>query len=127
MECNHKIVYLGVTNIVYKDHTIGAVDLWRCLLCKKVFAEEKQLEVLDLSPEVGMPKISDDERWAVLVCKMKEMKERWKLIKIRKRDKIKHECIKKNIELSVNDFKVEDNKHWLFLPEEHLNEEVSID
>jgi rubredoxin len=127
MECKHKIVYFGVTNIIYKDHTIGAVDLWRCLICKKVFAEEKQLEVLDLSPEVGMPSINDDERWAVLVCKWKEMKERWKLVRIKTNDKIEHECVKKKIELTINDFKIDDDKHWLFIPEEYLNKEVRID
>lgn len=127
MVCEHKIVYFGVTNIIYKDRTIGAVDLWRCLICKKIFAEEKQLEVLDLSPEVGMPRISDDERWAVLVCKLKELKDRWKLIKVKSDDTITHECAKSKIQLAVNNFKVADDKHWIFFPEEHLNKEVSID
>ncbi|RMF31926.1 MAG: hypothetical protein D6752_01145 [Candidatus Nitrosothermus koennekii] len=127
MECEHKIVYFGVTNIVYKERTIGAIDLWRCLKCKKVFAEEKQLEVLDLSPEVGMPRINDDERWAVLVCKLKEMKDRWKLIKVKKDDKIKHECVKNSLELPINDFRLDDEKHWIFFPEEYLNQEVRID
>ncbi|GIU71061.1 MAG: hypothetical protein KatS3mg003_0540 [Candidatus Nitrosocaldaceae archaeon] len=127
MECEHKIVYFGVTNIVYKERTIGAIDLWRCLKCKKVFAEEKQLEVLDLSPEVGMPRINDDERWAVLVCKLKEMKDRWKLIKVKKDDKIKHECVKNSLELHINDFRLDDEKHWIFFPEEYLNQEVRID
>ncbi len=127
MECKHSIVYFGVTNIVYKERTIGAIDLWRCVKCKKVFAEEKQLGVLDLAPEVGMPSINDDERWAVLVCKLKEMRDRWKLIKVKKNLSIKHECLKGSIDLTIDENYNIDDKHWLFLPEEHLNKEVRID
>ncbi|TSA16153.1 MAG: hypothetical protein D4R72_07500, partial [Nitrosopumilales archaeon] len=41
--CKHEIVYFGVTNINYEKRTIGSVDIWRCVKCKKTFCEEKQL------------------------------------------------------------------------------------
>ncbi len=125
MECKHSIVYFGVTNIIHKGRTIGAVDHWRCVKCKKIFAEEKQLGVLELASEVGMPSIKDDERWAVLVCKLNDMKGRWRLFKVKNGSKIKHECVNNILELGLND-KI-DNNHLIFFPEEYINKEVIID
>lgn len=127
MSCKHAVVYLGVTNLIYKDKAIGAVDLWRCAKCRKVFAEEKRLGVLELASEVGMPSIEDDQRWAVLVCKLQDMNERWKLVKVRSNDKVKHKCLKADKELIINDFRIDDDNHMLLLLDQYINKEVRID
>ena len=125
--CNHQIVYYGVTNINYEKRTIGSVDIWRCVLCKKHFCEEKQLGIESIVDEVGMPKINSDQKWAVLVCNLKKHKEMWKLVKIRKDDEIQHECVdEKIVKIKIQDFKVQDEKHWNFLIETSVNKIVDI-
>ena len=125
--CNHQIVYYGVTNINYDKRTIGSVDIWRCVICKKHFCEEKQLGIESIVDYVGMPKISSEQKWSVLVCNLKKHKERWKLIKIKKDDEIQHECLdEKVITLTVKDFKVNYEKHWNFLIENSVNKAAEI-
>ena len=125
--CNHQIVYYGVTNINYDKRTIGSVDIWRCVICKKHFCEEKQLGIESIVDYVGMPKINSEQKWSVLVCNLKKHKERWKLIKIKKDEEIQHECLdEKVITLTVKDFKVNDEKHWNFLIENSVNKAVEI-
>ena len=125
--CNHQIVYFGVTNINYEKRTIGSVDIWRCVICKKHFCEEKQLGIESIVDYVGMPKISSDQKWSVLVCNLKKHKEKWKLVKLKKDDEIQHECIGEKVTmLKVVDFKVNDEKHWNFLIENSVNKVVEI-
>lgn len=125
--CDHQIVYYGVTNINYEKRTIGSVDVWRCARCKAQFCEEKQLGIDTLVDEVGMPKINSDQKWAVVVCNLKKHKERWKLYKIKKDDEIQHECVDEQVvKLKINDFKVQDGKHWNFLIENSVNKVVEI-
>ena len=125
--CNHQIVYYGVTNINYDKRTIGSVDIWRCVICKKHFCEEKQLGIESIVDYVGMPKINSEQKWSVLVCNLKKHKERWKLIKIKKDDEVQHECLdEKVLTLAVKEFKVNDEKHWNFLIENSVNKAVEI-
>lgn len=125
--CNHQIVYYGVTNINYEKRTIGSVDIWRCAVCKKQFCEEKQLGIDSIVDYVGMPQINSDQKWSVLVCKLKKHKEMWKLIKVKKDDEIQHECLdEKIIKLKIQDFKIEDEKHWNFLIENSVNKIMEI-
>ncbi len=127
-ECNHSNVYLGVVNIRYQNQTIGAVDVWRCTKCLKMAAEEKQLAVVDLSPEIGMPSLGPGERWAVLVCGLKQFKERWALVKVKKDDKLKHRCAEREAELDISDYGIRgDDKHRLLMVDQSVNKEVEID
>ena len=125
--CKHEIVYFGVTNLNFDRRTIGSVDIWRCAKCKKIFCEEKQLGIESIVDYVGMPKISSDQKWAVLLCNLKKHKEKWKLVKIKKEDEIQHECLdEKIIMLKVQDFKIQDDKHWNFLIENSVNKAIEI-
>ena len=125
--CKHEIVYFGVTNLNYEKRTIGSVDTWRCVKCKKLFCEEKQLGIENIVDYVGMPKISSDQKWSVLLCNLKKHKEKWKLVKVKKDDEIQHECLgEKLITLKVKDFKIEDEKHWNFLIENSVNKAIEI-
>ena len=126
-QCAHQNVYFGVVNIRYQNRTIGAVDVWRCTKCMKMFSEEKQLGILDISSEIGMPYIKPDERWAVLVCKLKKDKERWNLIGVKKDGEIKHTCVDKEMTMKVADYKVLEDRHWMFMIDQSINKEVEID
>lgn len=125
--CNHQPVYFAAVNININERTIGSVDVWRCGVCKKKFCEEKQLGIETLTEIVGMPKIEPDEKWAVSVCKLQKGKDKWRLVKLKENSEIKHECLEeKVIALKIKDFKIEDNNHWSFLVEDHLNRAVEI-
>ena len=114
-----------------KMQGLNRVLLWKLpcnvniKLC--IFCEEKQLGIEDISSEIGMPKINPDQRWAVMICKLKKDEERWKLVRIRSDDEVKHTCIDKEVSLSVVDYKIQDDKHWLFMVNEKINKEVDID
>ena len=58
-ENNDKIVYFGVINVNENGRTIGAVDIWRSVITKELFCEEKRLGVLDIVDYIGMPKIDN--------------------------------------------------------------------
>ncbi len=125
--CNHQPVYFAAVNININERTIGSVDVWRCGVCKKKFCEEKQLGIETLTEIVGMPKIEPDEKWAVSVCKLQKGKDKWRLVKLKENSEVKHECLEeKIITLKIKDFKIEDNNHWSFLVEDHLNRAVEI-
>ena len=125
--CNHQPVYYGVININIDEKTIGSVDVWRCGACKKQFCEEKQLGIEELADLVGMPKIDSDAKWAVTVCKLQKGKYKWKLVKLKENGEIKHECLDEQIiSLKINNFKVEDDKHWSFLVDDNINKAVEI-
>lgn len=125
--CKHQTVYFGVVNININERTIGSVDVWRCAGCKKRFCEEKQLGIEELTDLVGMPKIDPDAKWAVLVSKLQKGKDKWRLVKIKKDTPIKYESLNEQvITVSVKDFQVEDDQHWSFLIDDHINKAVEI-
>jgi len=125
--CNHQPVYFAAVNININERTIGSVDVWRCGVCKKKFCEEKQLGIETLTEIVGMPKIESDEKWAVSICNLQKGKDKWRLVKLKENSEIKHECLEeKVIALKTKDYKIEDDNHWSFLVEDHLNRAVEI-
>ena len=48
-----KVVYLGVINLLENDRLIGAVDVWRSVISKELFCEEKRLGILDIGDKIG--------------------------------------------------------------------------
>lgn len=125
--CNHQPVYFGVVNINIDERTIGSVDVWRCVICKKKFCEEKQLGIEELADLVGMPKIDSDAKWAVSVCKLQQGRSKWKLVKLKDNGEIKHECLgEKMIPLKIENYKIQHSDHWSFLVDDHINKAVEI-
>ncbi len=122
-----QITYLAPVNININERTIGSVDVWRCAVCKKKFCEEKQLGIESLTEVVGMPKIEDDEKWAVIISKLQKGKDRWKLVKLKQSGIIKYETVdEKILELKIENYKIVDDYHSSFLVEDHLNRAVEI-
>ena len=124
---NPQITYYGVVNLNIDERTIGSVDVWRCGVCKKLFCEEKQLGIEELTDIVGMPRIDSDAKWAVCVSKLQKGKDRWKLVKLKENGEIKFETVEeKIITLKVENFKIEDDQHWSFLIEDNVNKAIEI-
>ena len=125
---NDKIVYFGVININERDKNIGAIDVWRSVITKELFCEEKRLGILDIAEDIGMPKIEKGKKWAVAVNRNRIGKDRWKLIKILREGIFKFfdtddETI---INTTVKNYRIMDNDWWNFLVENNINRSVEI-
>jgi hypothetical protein len=125
---NDKIVYFGVININEEGKTIGAVDIWRSVITKELFCEEKRLGILDIADYIGMPRIEKGNKWAVAVNRNRFGKDRWKLIKILEEGIFKFydtddETI---INTNVQNYHIIDNDWWNFLVESNINRSVEI-
>lgn len=123
-----KIVYFGVININENGKNIGAIDIWRSVITKKNFCEEKRLGILDISEKIGMPEINDDEVWAVAVNKFRKGKDRWRLIRIKDNGQIIFTDTDDETKISVNveNFKILDNEWWSFLVSDNINKSIEI-
>lgn len=76
---------------------------------------------------VGMPPIEPDEKWAVTVCKLQKGKDKWELVKLKEDSELKHECLDEHIvSLKVDNYQIDDDKHWSFLVDEHVNKAMEI-
>ena len=127
-EANDKIVYFGVININENGKNIGAIDVWRSVITKELFCEEKRLGILDISEDIGMPKIEKGKKWAVAVNRNRFGKDRWKLIKILEEGIFKFfdtddETI---IITNVKNYHIIDNDWWNFLVENNINRSIEI-
>jgi hypothetical protein len=123
-----KIVYFGVININEYGKNIGAVDIWRSVITKKILCEEKRLGILDISENIGMPVIDDKEIWAVAVNKHRKGKDRWKLIKIPENGKLDFTDTDDETKISANVEKsrIIDPDWWSFLVSKNINKSVEI-
>ncbi|MGN6347359.1 MAG: hypothetical protein ACTHJ2_07900 [Candidatus Nitrosocosmicus sp.] len=124
-----KIVYFGVININENGRNIGAVDVWRSVLTKKLLCEEKRLGILEISEEIGMPKINDKEVWAVAVNKHRKGKDRWKLIKIKEGEKqvnFLDTDDETKISANLENMKIIDSDWWSFLVFKNINKSIEI-
>ena len=124
----NKVVYFGVININENNKTIGAVDIWRNVINKKLFCEEKRLGILEIVEYIGMPTIAEDQEWAVAIDRNRMGKERWKLIKIIKDGKFSFIDTDDETTVSVNvsDYKIVDHKWWSFLVSKNVNRSIEI-
>ena len=123
-----KIAYFGVININENGRNIGAVDIWRSLITKNLFCEEKRLGILDITDKIGMPEIKNDEIWAVAINKFRKGKDRWKLISISKEGKTEFLDTDDETKIIVDtsNFKIIDKEWWSFLVSENVNKSIEI-
>jgi hypothetical protein len=127
-QIDDKIVYLGVININENSKTIGAVDIWRSVLTKEVFCEEKRLGVLEISENIGMPRLEPNQQWAVVISRKRSGKDRWKLIKIIKQGDFTFidNDDETKIPVKVMNYQVIDEEWWSFLVLDKVNRTVDI-
>ncbi|MGB6673601.1 MAG: hypothetical protein WBE34_14325 [Candidatus Nitrosopolaris sp.] len=123
-----KVVYFGVINVNEGGRTIGAVDIWRSLITKELFCEEKRLGILEIADYLGMPKIDKDKKWAVAISREREGRDRWKLVKLSNQGRFKFTDTDDEsvIEVDVNAYKVINSEWWSFLVEKNVNRTVDI-
>lgn len=127
-QIDDKIVYLGVININENSKTIGAVDIWRSVLTKEVFCEEKRLGVLEISENIGMPRLEPNQQWAVVINRKRSGKDRWKLIKIIKQGDFTFidNDDETKIPVKVINYQVIDEEWWSFLVSDKVNRTVDV-
>ena len=127
-QIDDKIVYLGVININENSKTIGAVDIWRSVLTKEVFCEEKRLGVLEISENIGMPRLEPNQQWAVVISRKRSGKDRWKLIKIIKQGDFTFidNDDETKILVKVMNYQVIDEEWWSFLVSDKVNRTVNV-
>jgi hypothetical protein len=127
-QIDDKIVYLGVININENSKTIGAVDIWRSVLTKEVFCEEKRLGVLEISENIGMPRLEPNQQWAVVISRKRSGKDRWKLIKIIKQGDFTFidNDDETKIPVKVMNYQVIDGEWWSFLVSDKVNRTVEV-
>jgi hypothetical protein len=123
-----KVVYFGVININENARTIGAVDIWRSVLTKELFCEEKRLGILEIADYIGMSTIDKNKKWAVAIRRKKTGTDRWKLVKLIKEGKFKFLDTDEEtpIEVDVKDYKIMDSEWWSFLVEKNINHNIEV-
>jgi hypothetical protein len=124
-----KVVYFGVININEKGRTVGAIDIWRNVITKELFCEEKRLGILEIADNIGMPKIDKDKKWAVAINRKKAGNDRWKLIKIIRQGNFKFtdtDDEETTVEVDVKDYRIMDPDWWNFLVEDNINRSIEI-
>lgn len=123
-----KVVYLGVINLLENDRLIGAVDVWRSVISKELFCEEKRLGILDIGDKIGMPKIPTDRKWAVAVSNVRRGKDKWNLVSLIKSGEatFTDQLDEKIITVKVEDYTILDKEWWSFLIEKNVNRNIDI-
>lgn len=129
----HDVVYFGVVNLVHDTYIIGAVDIWKCRSCSQLFCEDKRYGVTDLAPEVGLPKIEPDSKWATLIC-TRNNSSNWTLTQVRPGSMIAHSCTPETkLELQVgSDYDLHSGisggigTHRLIILENFVNSAVDV-
>ena len=124
----NKVVYFGVININENNRTIGAVDIWRNVIDKKLYCEEKRLGILEIVDYIGMPSIPDDQEWAVAVNRNRVGKDRWKLLGVIKDGTLSFLDTddKTSVEVQVSGYKIVDDNWWSFLVSKNVNRSIEI-
>jgi hypothetical protein len=126
-EDQDKAVYFGVININENQKTIGAVDVWRSVLTKELFCEEKRLGILDIVEFIGMPRIEEGKKWAVAVSRIIKGRNRWKLIKLFSQGEFEFSDLEdKVVTVEVRDYKIIDREWWSFLVERNVNRNLEV-
>jgi hypothetical protein len=126
-EDQDKVVYFGVININENQKTIGAVDVWRSVITKELFCEEKRLGILDIVEFIGMPRIEEGKKWAVAVSRIIKGRNRWKLIKLISQGEFEFSDLEdKVVTVEVRDYKIIDREWWSFLVERNVNRNLEV-
>ena len=87
----HDVVYFGVVNLIDNSKVLGTIDVWKCRSCPQIFCEDKRFGIIDLAPEVGLPRIEPGSKWAALIC-TRNNGSNWTLIQTRPGATVQHSC-----------------------------------
>src|SRR5437879_4543509 len=112
---------------------MGAIDVWKCRSCPQTFCEDKRFGMIDLAPEVGLPKIEPGSKWAALIC-TRNTGSNWTLIQTRPGAIVKQSCTPETkLELPVGpDYSIDAGpasgigQHRIILVENFVNAPVDV-
>jgi hypothetical protein len=129
----HDVVYFGVVNLIDSGNVMGTIDVWKCRSCPQTFCEDKRFGLTDLAPEVGLPKIEPDSKWAALIC-TRNKGSNWTLIQTRPGATVQHSCTPDTkLELKIGpDYSLEAGpasgigQHRIILVEDFVNKPVDV-
>ena len=129
----HDVVYFGVVNLIDNNNVMGTIDVWKCRSCPQTFCEDKRFGIIDLAPEVGLPKIEPGSKWAALIC-TRNNGSNWTLIQTRPGATVQHSCTPETkLELKVGpDYSIEPGpasgigQHRIILVENFVNAPVDV-
>ena len=122
------VVYFGVININEGHRNIGSVDVWRSVVTKEYFCEEKRIGVLDIADKIGLHRIDKSKKWAVAINRKRTGTNRWKLVELvaeglQRFGDSDDESI---VEVKSQNFSIVDADWWSFLVEPNLNRTVDV-
>lgn len=114
-------------NINENGKTLGSVDIWRSLLTKEMFCEEKRLGIEEIVDYIGMPKIDSDKKWSVAISRNRKGHMRWRLVKMIREGKLAFtDADDKPVEVVVKDFEITDPEWWSFPVKENVNRNMEV-
>jgi hypothetical protein len=122
------VVYFGVINLNEGRKNIGSVDIWRSVMNKELFCEEKRIGVLDISDKIGLHRIDGSKKWGVAVNRKRRGSNRWKLLDLVEKgiQRFLDPDDESIVEVTIDSFRIVDVDWWSFLVERNVNRTVDI-
>lgn len=122
------VVYFGVININEGHRNIGSVDIWRSVVTKELFCEEKRIGTLDISDKIGLHRIDKHKKWAIAVNRKRRGTNRWKLIELvgKGTQRFIDSDDESVVEINSESFNIVDSDWWSFLIERNVNRTVDV-
>lgn len=122
------VVYFGVININEGNKNIGSVDIWRSVISKEFFCEEKRIGVLDIADKIGLHRIDGSKKWGVAVNRKRRGTNRWKLLDLVEKgiQRFLDPDDESTVEVTIDSFRIVDVDWWSFLVERNVNRTVDI-
>jgi hypothetical protein len=122
------VVYFGVININEGHRNIGSVDVWRSVVTKEYFCEEKRIGVLDIADKIGLHRIDKSKKWAVAINRKRRGTNRWKLVELVAEglQRFVDSDDESIVEVKSENFRIVDADWWSFLVESNINRTIDV-
>lgn len=122
------VVYFGVININEGHRNIGSVDVWRSVVTKEYFCEEKRIGVLDIADKIGLHRIDKSKKWAVAINRKRRGTNRWKLVELVAEglQRFVDSDDESIVEVKSENFGIVDADWWSFLVEPNINRTIDV-
>lgn len=122
------VVYFGVININEGHRNIGSVDIWRSVVTKEFFCEEKRIGALDISDKIGLHKIDKTKKWAIAVNRNRRGTNRWKLVELggNGHQQFMDPDDESIVKINSESYTIVDSDWWSFLVEHNINRTVDV-
>lgn len=122
------VVYFGVININEGHRNIGSVDVWRSVVTKEYFCEEKRIGVLDIADKIGLHRIDKSKKWAVAINRKRRGTNRWKLVELVAEglQRFVDSDDESIVEVKSENFSIVDAGWWSFLVEPNINRTIDV-